>query len=85
MFCKAESYPIIVLDDAVLEIYDDDFLPETDPSGPLPITKLWSHIQKLKSEEILLLKEFAVRKKTKMRFPTMWHFDKCRRACAASF
>ena len=61
--CKAESYPIIVLDDAVLDLYDDDFLPETDPSGPLPITKLWSHIQKLKSEEILLLKEFAVRNK----------------------
>ena len=65
MFCKAESYPLLVLDDAVLDLYDDDFLPETDPSGPLPIHKLWSHIQKLKSEEILLLKEFAVRKRLK--------------------
>ena len=51
---------ISVLDDDVLKIYDDDFVLDSDPNGPLPMARLWSRIHELKNDEDMLLKEFAV-------------------------
>ena len=58
------DYTISVLDGAVLKIYDDDFVLDSDPNGPLPIAKLWGRIQDLKKNDDMLLKEFAVISKT---------------------
>ena len=56
-----KAFPYIsVLDDAVLKIYDDDFVLDSDPNGPIPLAKLWSHIQMLREDDDMLLKKFAV-------------------------